>query len=96
MYPLIIVVLCAFRCLKASLLPASRHTDISFATSYSGNTDNPKFCEFFKLPTPENKLSSKTLQVNVWCQNADTEECLVRFLWNFSSIQNSRDVHSLH
>ena len=50
-----------------------------FNTAPSPDVNSPVFAELFTVAVPEGKLSSKTLQVHVWCVLPNRqEECLVR------------------
>ncbi|XP_041357146.1 protein WWC2-like [Gigantopelta aegis] len=61
-------------CIKAALLP---HMNISWTTKSSSDLCSPKFAEIYHVAIPENKLSSKTLQVNIWSLLDNHEdECL--------------------
>ncbi|XP_067663170.1 protein WWC2-like isoform X2 [Haliotis asinina] len=62
-------------CIKAALLPHNMET--SWKTKTLPDLKNTKFAETFRVILAEQKLSSKTLQVNVWSVHPTREEeCL--------------------
>ncbi|CAH1778285.1 unnamed protein product [Owenia fusiformis] len=58
--------------IKTSLLPSPLSQ--ALCTKPSSNLNSPKWNELFKLQILENKLCSKTLQVNIWCRNHLNQE----------------------
>ncbi|XP_074650621.1 protein KIBRA-like [Tubulanus polymorphus] len=64
-------------CIKTALLPSPPGQNV-FTTLPSGNLNCPKFNHSFRVNIPENRLFTKTLQVNIWCLQSTTayEECL--------------------
>ena len=69
--------LCDRRYIKAALLPMQPPVNHVCCTKPVTDLRKPTFGETFPIAVPLNKLYTKTLQVNVWCTNGESEECLV-------------------
>ncbi|XP_017877265.1 protein kibra isoform X1 [Ceratina calcarata] len=62
--------------IKAALLPMQPPVNHMCCTKPVVDLRKPTFGETFPIAVPLNKLYTKTLQVNVWCTNTESEECL--------------------
>ncbi|XP_011503552.1 PREDICTED: protein kibra [Ceratosolen solmsi marchali] len=62
--------------IKAALLPMQLSVNHVCCTKPVVDLRKPTFGEAFPIAVPLNKLYTKTLQVNVWCTNEESEECL--------------------
>ncbi|XP_033224229.1 protein kibra [Belonocnema kinseyi] len=62
--------------IKAALLPMQPPVNHMCCTKLVTDLRKPTFGETFPIAVPLNKLYTKTLQVNVWCNGGESEECL--------------------
>ncbi|XP_033333541.2 WW and C2 domain containing protein kibra isoform X2 [Megalopta genalis] len=62
--------------IKAALLPMRLPVNHIYCTKPVLDLHKPTFGETFPIAVPLNKLYTKTLQVNVWCTDSESEECL--------------------
>ncbi|XP_034952676.1 protein kibra [Chelonus insularis] len=62
--------------IKVALLPMQPPINNICYTKSIVDLRKPTFGESFPIAVPLNKLYTKTLQVNVWCTNGESEECL--------------------